>query len=186
MGSKNWPRKLKCSKFWHTATVLWHGNHDICLFIQIHILGGADKQEGAGRSKYYAPQLWTTCVTREQWIWETNYRNIMVTEHVPKSYMFVHFLLNVCSMKDSKPHMASEPSCTVHKERWQTLNLLQELIGTFMCRSYKQERIFASRNSLEKLFHLLEKILMCNNDTHCISKGKIGHIRAWNSRVIQL
>ena len=39
---------------------------------------------------------------------------------------------------------------------------------------------------LQKLFHLLEKIMSCNNDTHCISKGKTGHIRAWNSRVIQL
>lgn len=35
-----------------------------------------------------------------------------------KLYKFVHFLLNVCSLKDSKPYiMASEPSSTVHKDR---------------------------------------------------------------------
>lgn len=63
-------------------------------------------------------------------------------------------------MKGFKPYiMASEPSCTVRKDRWQKLNLLQEIIGAFMCQKLQTRKNFASRNSLTKTVPLARKKL---------------------------
>lgn len=76
-------------------------------------------------------------------------------------YKFVlHFLLNVSSIKNSKPYnMASEPSCTVHKDTWHKKKLIAGTnwnIHITEARS-KKESLFLGTVS-QKMFHLLEKL----------------------------
>lgn len=146
-----------------------------------------DKQEGARRSKYYAPQLWITCVTWEQWIWETNYRNIMVTEHVPKSYKSLFISYKMCAVwRILNPTLWLVNHHALYTRTDDKPCIARTYWNIHMSEATSKKEYLPLETVLQKLFHLLEKIMTCNNDTHCISKGKIGHIRAWNSRVIQL